>query len=49
MNKLVYYEVYDDAFSAISREKQLKAGSRRNKVELIEGKNPQWKDLYGEL
>ncbi len=49
VKKLVYYEVYADAYSAISREKQIKAGSRRRKVELIQRMNPEWKDLYGEL
>jgi putative endonuclease len=45
INKLVYYEVYSDAYSAISREKQLKGGSRERKVELIKSKNPLWEDL----
>ncbi len=44
-NKLVYYEVFNDAESAIYREKQIKAGSRRNKIKLIEGMNPEWRDL----
>jgi len=42
---LVYYEVHDDMQSAIVREKQIKAGSRRKKLELIEAKNPLWEDL----
>ena len=45
-NKLVYYEVHLDIYSAISREKQIKAGSRKKKIELIEKLNPEWKDLY---
>jgi putative endonuclease len=45
-NKLVYYEVYEDPESANQREKQIKAGSRRKKIELIETKNPSWEDLY---
>ena len=49
VNKLVYYEVYADAYSAISREKQIKAGPRRKKLELIERMNPDWEDLYNEL
>src|SRR5690242_10077859 len=44
--RLVYYELFLDSYSAISREKQLKAGSRRVKVGLIERTNPGWKDLY---
>ena len=49
VTKLVYYEVYDDAFTAISREKQIKGGSRKKKMGLIDGMNPTWKDLYEEL
>ena len=47
--KLVYYEVFDDAYNAISREKQIKGGSRQNKIDLINTLNNQWKDLYEEL
>jgi putative endonuclease len=46
---LVYYEYYEDMPSAIAREKQIKAGSRRDKLALIEGMNPTWRDLYVEL
>ena len=49
VTKLVYYEILDDPESAISREKQLKAGSRQRKLELINSINPAWKDLYSEL
>jgi putative endonuclease len=49
INKLVYYEVFDDITNAISREKQIKAGSRKKKIELIESINKEWKDLYPEL
>ena len=31
---------------AILREKQIKAGSRRAKLDLIEALNPSWDDLY---
>jgi putative endonuclease len=34
---------------AIAREKQLKAGSRKRKVALIEAQNPQWRDLYDDI
>jgi putative endonuclease len=44
--KLVYYEEGDDIQTAIFREKQIKAGSRRKKIELINGLNPFWEDLY---
>ena len=47
--KLVYYEVTGDAISAIAREKQIKAGSRQKKIDLIEAMNPEWRDLYEEL
>ncbi len=46
---LVWYELHDSMIGAITREKQLKAGSRAAKLALIEGLNPQWKDLYGDL
>ena len=46
IDKLVYYEATDEILSAISREKQIKAGSRKKKIELIESLNPQWADLY---
>jgi putative endonuclease len=42
---LVYYEVCPSMESAIQREKQLKAGSRKRKVNLIESMNPEWHDL----
>ena len=43
---LVWYEVYDDMVNAISREKQLKGGSRKQKLKVIEQMNPDWKDVY---
>jgi len=46
---LVYYEVAEDALSAIGREKQIKGGSRQDKIDLISCMNPQWRDLYEEL
>ncbi len=49
ITKLVYYEIGTDASSAIFREKQIKAGSRQKKMDLIHAMNPQWKDLYDEL
>lgn len=49
LEKLVYYEVYDDINIAIAREKQLKGGSRNKKLELINGFNKEWRDLYEEL
>jgi putative endonuclease len=49
INKLVYYEIYQDSYNAISREKQIKAGSRQKKIEMINKMNPEWKDLYYSL
>jgi putative endonuclease len=46
VHMLVYYELCDSMESAISREKQLKAGSRARKLALIEAMNPDWVDLY---
>jgi len=43
---LVWYEVHDEMGSAIAREKQLKGGSRRKKLALIEAMNPEWADLF---
>jgi putative endonuclease len=47
--KLVYYETTMDVKAAIGREKQLKGGSRQNKIRLISSINPEWKDLAEEL
>lgn len=49
IHKLVYYESGDDINAAIFREKQIKAGSRKKKIELIKSINPDWKDLYEEF
>lgn len=46
VDKLGYYEVYESIESAIIREKQIKGGSRKNKLKLIESINPKWEDLY---
>ena len=47
--KLVYYETWPKAWQAIAREKQIKAGSRRRKLALIERMNPKWRDLAPQL
>jgi len=47
--KLVYYEVFEDPENAISREKQIKAGSRQRKINLINKINKEWMDLYEEI
>jgi putative endonuclease len=49
INKLIFFEIYNDPENAILREKQIEAGSRSKKVKLIMGINPEWKDLYDKL
>ena len=49
IDKLVYYEECGDAYIAISREKQIKAGSRKKKIELVESINLGWKDLTEDM
>ena len=49
VNKLVYYEVSNNPESAILREKQIKKGPRRRKLQLIDSFNPEWKDLYRDI
>jgi putative endonuclease len=46
---LVWYELHETMIDAITREKQIKAGSRAKKLALIEALNPEWKDLYESL
>ncbi len=45
IDQLVYYEVFPDAPSAISREKQIKGWKRAKKLDMIEAENPGWHDL----
>ncbi len=45
VTKVVYYEVFDDIVEAITREKQIKGGSRKKKLDLIVSMNPTFKDL----
>jgi len=49
VTKLVYYEVGEDIYYAISREKQIKGKLRKKKIALIEKVNPEWRDLYSDL
>ena len=49
VNKLVYYETFQMIGDAISREKQIKAGSRAKKIALINTVNAEWNDLYEEI
>jgi len=47
--KLVYFEISTDIKAAILREKQIKAGSRKKKMDLINSFNPQWVDLFNSI
>jgi len=49
LTNLVYFELHSDMYHAIAREKQIKAGSRKSKIKLIESINPSWRDLYAEV
>ena len=49
VNKLIYFEIFQDAYNAIAREKKIKGGSRRKKMNLITQVNPSWVDLYDTL
>jgi putative endonuclease len=48
LNRLVYYEYYNDVTLAIRREKEIKGWVRQKKIALIESMNPQWEDLSAE-
>jgi len=49
IDKLVYYEVFTEIQYAITREKQIKGGSRKKKIDLVNSMNHEWRDLYEEL
>jgi len=49
LDKLVYYEIYESPEQAILREKQIKGGSRKKKLDLINNFNRDWKDLYEDI
>jgi putative endonuclease len=48
VNRVVYYEMYTNIGLAIAREKQIKAGSRQKKIDLINSINSEWKDMIEE-
>ena len=49
VDRLVWFEVYDDPENAIAREKEIKKWKRAWKLRLIEQSNPQWIDLYAQI
>ena len=49
VTKLVWYEPHEDVWAAIAREKQIKAGSRQKKIDLVNKMNADWRDLYNDL
>ena len=49
IDKLGYYEDCGDIESAIKREKQIKGGSRKDKINLIRSVNPNWNDLSNDI
>ena len=49
LHRLVYYELCDNSFRAIIREKQIKNMSRQGKIELIRQSNPAFSDLYEDI
>jgi len=49
VHHLVYFELHEDMYAAISCEKQIKKWNRAWKLELIEKNNPNWKDLYEDI
>jgi putative endonuclease len=49
VTKLVYFEQCEDVLGAITREKQIKAGPRKKKIDLINKINPNWNDLYDQI
>lgn len=49
LSKLAFYESTGDVEQAILREKQIKSWSRKKKIDLVQGMNPEWRDLAEEL
>src|SRR5690554_6937076 len=49
LDKLVYFETFSSIEEAILREKQIKAGSRAKKIQLINSMNKEWEDLSDEV
>jgi putative endonuclease len=49
LTRLVYFELFEEMYQAISREKQIKSGPRSSKIKLIESGNLAWRDLYTDI
>ena len=49
VHTLVWFEMHEDMLAAIAREKEIKGWKRHWKLELIEARNPNWRDLYPDL
>lgn len=49
INKLIYYEMFDNPYEAIQREKQIKGWTRKKKIDLVKIVNPEFKDLSEDL
>jgi putative endonuclease len=49
LTRLVYFEIYENIYDAIKREKQLKKWRRAWKINLVEKNNKEWEDLYEQL
>jgi putative endonuclease len=49
LHRLVYYEFFENSFSAIIREKQIKHMSRQQKIDFIKRSNPTFRDLYQDI
>lgn len=49
VDKLVYFEAGGDIEGVILREKQIKSGSRADKIELINSMNTEWRDLHDNI
>jgi putative endonuclease len=49
VKQLVWFEVHNDVYAAITREKQIKKWNRAWKIRLIQEQNPLWRDLYEEI
>ncbi len=49
VHRLVHFELHQRMYDAIRREKQLKKWNRLWKIELVESRNPEWRDLWEEI